>query len=316
MVKIIEDKNKLFEQILKTLYRHCPIVADRSYLYGESEKYPVFGMIISISQEKSYISFISGTKACSHGTVEDIEIPRIMGKDEIERIVKFIREDHEVVNFEKDEEEFGKEAEFKFDIRPWSKAKGIYCSTIDLRLNFRGNLELGKEYTEYFAKKYGKPNETVDESSEGIVYVSEDETVEDKKETRECKYKLTASKVGKIIQNYYAKQHDKVKVRIKFEHYEEPTTTIEVIRKAYLRGGFHTYIPFVLSEEEFKNIMKEEVEQDGTKFVGISSNLKLASNFFSQKFMEDGMMLADRSFTLVTEEPVESGKVLQKNKNN
>ena len=291
-------------------------------------------MIISISQEKSYISFISGTKACSLGTVEDIEIPRIMGKNEIERIVKFIRDDHEVVNFEKDEKEYGKEAEFKFDIRPWSKAKGIYCSTIDLRLNFRGNLELGKEYTEYFdkkygkpnatvdessieyfAKKYGKPNETVDESSEGIVYVSEDKNVEEI-ETRECKYKLTASKVGKIIQNYYAKQHDKVKVRIKFEHYEEPTTTIEVIRKAYLRGGFHTYIPFVLSEEEFKNIMKEEVEQDGTKFVGISSNLKLVSNSFSQKFMEDGMMLADRSFTLVTEEPVESGKVLQKNKNN
>ena len=315
MVKIIEDKNKLFEQILKTLYRHCPIVADRSNLYGECEKYPVFGMIISISQEKSYISFISGTKACPHGTVEDIEIPRIMGKDEIERIVKFIRDDHEVVSFEKDEEEFGREAEFKFDIRPWSKAKGIYCSTIDLRLNFRGNLELGKEYTEYFDKKYGKPNATVDESSEGIVYVSEDETVEEI-ETRECKYKLTASKVGKIIQNYYAKQHDKVKVRIKFEHYEEPTTTIEVIRKAYLRGGFHAYIPFDLSEEEFSNIVKEAVEQDGTKFVGISSNLKLVSNFFSQKFMEDGMMLADRSFTLVTEEPVESGKVLQKNKNN
>ena len=315
MVKIIEDKNKLFEQILKTLYRHCPIVADRSGLYGECEKYPVFGMIISISQEKSYISFISGTKACSHGTVEDIEIPRIMGKDEIERIVKFIRGDHEVVNFEKDEKEFGREAEFKFDIRPWGKAKGIYCSTINLRLNFRGNLELGKEYTEYFDKKYGKPNETVDESSEGIVYVSEDKNVE-KIETRECKYKLTASKVSKMIKNNFSKQGITARVRVKFEHYEEPTTTIEVINRVYLRGGFHTYMPFVLSEEEFKNIMKEEVEQNGTKFVDVHSNLKLVSNLFSQKFMEDGMMLADRSFTLVTEEPVESGKVLQKNKNN
>ena len=315
MVKIIEDKNKLFEQILKTLYRHCPIVADRSDLYGESGQYPVFGMIISISQEKSYISFISGTKACSLGTVEDIEIPRIMGKDEIERIVKFIRGDHEIVSFEKDEKEFGKEAEFKFDIRPWSKAKGIYCSTINLRLNFRGNLELGKEYVEYFAKKYGKPNETVDESSEGIVYVSEDETVEEM-ETRECKYKLTASKVSKMIKNNFSKQGIEARVRVKFEHYEEPTTTIEVINRVYLRGGFHTYMPFVLSEEEFKNIMKEEVEQNGTKFVDVHSNLKLVSNLFSQKFMEDGMMLADRSFTLVTEDPVESGKVLQKNKNN
>ncbi len=315
MVKIIEDKNKLFEQILKTLYRHCPIVADRSNLYGESEKYPVFGMIISISQEKSYISFISGTKACSHGTVEDIEIPRIMGKDEIERIVKFIRDDHEVVNFEKDEEEFGREAEFKFDIRPWSKAKGIYCSTIDLRLNFRGNLELGKEYTEYFDKKYGKPNATVDESSEGIVYVSEDKNVEEI-ETRICEYKLTASKVGKMIKNYFAQKGKKIKVRIKFEHYEEPTTTVAVRAKMYYRDDIYLPVEQILSEKEFSNIVKEAVEQDGTKFVGISSNLKLASNFFSQKFMEDGMMLADRSFTLVTEEPVESGKVLQKNKNN
>ena len=317
MVKVIEDENKIFEQMLKILYKNCPIVEDRSCLNVECEKNPIFEINIGISNKSTQILFASGTKSCSCATQDSIEVPRVMKLNEIERIIKFICMDYNLIDFAKDDGEFGREVEFKFDIKPdRNKLKGIYCGTISLGLDFRGNLELGKEYIKSFSKKYGLSSEVVDGSVEGVVCISEDETVEDKKETRECKYKLAASKVGKIIQNYYAKQHDKVKVRIKFEHYEEPTTTIEVIRKAYLRGGFHTYTSSVLSEEKFKNIMKEEVEQNGAVFVDVYSNLKLVSNSFSQKFMEDGMMLADRSFTLVTEEPVESGKVLQKNKNN
>ena len=313
MVKVIEDENKIFEQMLKILYKNCPIVEDRSCLNVECEKNPIFEINIGISNKSTQILFASGTKSCSCATQDSIEVPRVMKLNEIERIIKFICMDYNLIDFAKDDGEFGREVEFKFDIKPdRNKLKGIYCGTISLGLDFRGNLELGKEYIKSFSKKYGLSSEAVDGSVEGVACISEDES-EDLQETKECEYKLTASKVSKMIKNNFSKQGIKARVRVNFEHYEKATTTIEIINRAYLRGGFHTYKSSVLSEEKFKNIMKEEVEKNGAVFVDVYSNLKLVSNSFSKRFMEDGKMLADRSFTLKTQEPA---KVLQKNKNN
>lgn len=162
MEDIRNDENKtLISKIHEVLLKYCPYTEDRLNLMDYGNR-PEFDIHIFLGNDFTQVNFVYGTHRAKCG-VEGQEViieKRVIELDEIEELIEYIKKDHKAIYYDKHDRNNNR-AEFKFDIN-WGgeeSIKGIYCDTIGLILNYRDNIELGKEYLYFLNEKYFNSND-------------------------------------------------------------------------------------------------------------------------------------------------------------
>ena len=152
----IEKKESLVDKTKSILLYWFPCSEDRTDLL-DNDKQDQFDIIISFNEKFTQIDFAYGHQKGENRPpvpgrlIED----RVVGLDEIEELIDYLKTDHTAMVFDK-HDKTKKKAKFKFYIN-WDEKesiKGISCSTIGLVLAFRGNPSIEKKYLYFINKKY------------------------------------------------------------------------------------------------------------------------------------------------------------------
>ncbi len=150
MSNIIKHGEDLISYIKSVILKYCPYIEDRLLIFGNT-KSPELDIKININNNESQIMFMFGNSCVKSSIPERVATSYIISFEEIEDIIDFLLDDHEVIrniSFN------GKELDLKFSIN-WSdkSIKGINCSDIGLGLTFE-NMELEKQYLYLLFQRY------------------------------------------------------------------------------------------------------------------------------------------------------------------
>ena len=148
----VEEKKNFVSKVKKVLFKYCPYTDGRiEMLKGVT---PEFDIHINLSKAFTSVLFVYGDSRAKSGVADSVVVPYVVELEEIEELIDFIKEDHEIIIFDK-HDSHKKVTELKFNIK-WSEeaVKGIDCGTISLVLHFRDNPELENKYSYFINKKY------------------------------------------------------------------------------------------------------------------------------------------------------------------
>ena len=150
MSNIINHGEDLISCIKSVILKYCPYIEDRLLILGNA-KSPALDINIDINNNESQIMFMFGNSCVKSSVPERVETPYTISFEEIEDIIDFLLDDHEVIS---DICFNGKELDLIFSIN-WSdkSIKGINCRDIGLELTFE-SIELKKQYLYLLIQKY------------------------------------------------------------------------------------------------------------------------------------------------------------------
>lgn len=150
MSNIIKHGEDLISYIKSVILKYCPYIEDRLLILGNA-KAPELDIKININNNESQIMFMFGNSCVKSSVPERLATSYIISFEEIEDIIDFLLDDHEVI---RDICFNGKELDLKFAIN-WSdkSIKGINCSDIGLELTFE-SIELKKQYLYLLIQRY------------------------------------------------------------------------------------------------------------------------------------------------------------------
>ena len=150
MGNIIKHREDLISYIKSVILKYCPYVEDRLSILG-STKSPELDIEFNICNNESQILFMFGNGNFKTSVPERATTSYVISFEEIEDIIDFILEDHEVI---KGINLYGKKIDLKFAVNWTDKSiKGINCSDIGLNLNFE-NMEVKKQYLYLLFQRY------------------------------------------------------------------------------------------------------------------------------------------------------------------
>ena len=150
MSNIIKYGEDLISYIKSVILKYCPYIEDRLLILGNA-KAPELDIKININNNESQIMFMFGNSCVKSSIPERVATSYIISFEEIEDIIDFLLDDHEVIT---DINFYGKELDLKFAINWTDKSiRGINCGDISLKLTF-GNIELEKQYLYLIIQRY------------------------------------------------------------------------------------------------------------------------------------------------------------------
>ena len=150
MNKKNKTNDSLVANIKNIIRKYCPHVENRLLIF-EDPNSSQLDILINIDDNKTIIRFLFGNSTYKTSAKECELINRTIELSEIEKIIDFVIEDHEII---KGIDIQNNKLDLIFDIN-WNNenVRGIYCGDIKLNLTF-SNVEMEREYLYFIFQKY------------------------------------------------------------------------------------------------------------------------------------------------------------------
>lgn len=150
MNNIVKHNENIASFVTNIILKYCPYVENRLSILGNTQSQQL-DIEMRINNNQSHIIFLLGNEYFKREIPDQALIESVIEFEEIENIIDFILNDHEVIKYATFDEN---ELNFKFAIN-WTdeSIKGINCNDIGLSLIFN-NPELKNQYLYLICQKY------------------------------------------------------------------------------------------------------------------------------------------------------------------
>lgn len=143
----------LVSVIKRVMLKYCPYTENRIDLLADAFA-PTIGISIQVYEGTTHIYFDYKNRKEKEKSFESILIPRVIQFEELRGIMDFILQDHEVLNgFRTQKDQTVVDMGFNIN---WCERnlKGMYCSGIQLQLDFYPDKELANTFLYWLFQNY------------------------------------------------------------------------------------------------------------------------------------------------------------------
>lgn len=151
MKEIMPSEINIFDIIKNTILKHYPYVENRISLLEDNQS-PELEIIIKFINNKTYISYLHGTKTAKTHLNESTQYSEKLSLADLKQLIDFILSSHEVIRSAYLNDD-SISLEFVINFKEES-LKGILCYAITLHLDFSKDRSLMKDYLKFILENY------------------------------------------------------------------------------------------------------------------------------------------------------------------